>query len=578
MYSQPEYDSISLAKVARGEEVADLLLKNAKVIDCFRFEIKKADVAIKGERIAGIGEGFKAKEEIDLKGLYLSPSFIDAHIHIESTMLTPLQFAMATVPHGTGVVVSDPHEIANCLGVDGIKYMLLESRDLPLSFFFTAPSCVPATHLETSGAILGPQDIQEVLKMERIVALGEMMNFPGVIFGDKVVHEKLRIARSLNLPIDGHAPGLSGKDLCSYISSSIDSDHECTDAREALEKLGLGMWIFLREGTSEKNLVELLSAVNQDTAKRCCLCTDDRHPDEILDNGHMDYNLKLAVSRGIDPLVALSMATINPAQRFNLKGLGAISPGYLANLVALDDLSNFSIRMTFHKGILVARDGKALFKAKEIEPDERISKSINIDLSGIDLKIPAKSKRIRVIGIREGQILTDEKIVEAKVQDGLAVSNPNRDIVKLVVIERHHRTGNIGYGFVQGLGLKKGAIASTVSHDSHNLIVAGVDDESMLNAISALIEAGGGLCVATRKETKALLPLKICGLMSEKPAEVVSEELERLLKAIRSLGCKMKNPFMNLSFLALPVIPRLKLTDRGLVDVDSFSFVPLFVE
>ena len=578
MYSQPEFDSISLAKVARGEEAADLLLKNARIIDCFRSTIIEADVAIKGERIAGIGKGFRAKKEVDLKGLYLSPSFIDAHIHIESTMLTPLQFAMATVPHGTGAVVSDPHEIANCVGIDGIRYMLSESKDLPLSFFFTAPSCVPATHLETSGATLGPKEIEEVLEMERIVALGEMMNFPGVIYGDPNVHEKLHIARSLNLPIDGHAPGLSGKDLCSYISSGIDSDHECTSASEASEKLGLGMWIFLREGTSEKNLTELLPLVTQHTAKKCCLCTDDRHPDEILNNGHMDYNLKLAVSKGLDPIMAISMATINPARRFNLNGLGAVAPGYFANLVVLEDLSSFTVRRTFHKGLLVAEDGVPLFKARKVEPDERISKSININLSGLDLNITAKSRRLRAIGIKEGQILTDEKILDPKVQDGLAVSDPDRDIVKLVVIERHHRTGNIGYGFVQGLGLKKGAIASTVSHDSHNLIVAGVDDKSMLNAISTLIEAGGGLCAADQKGVMAFLPLKICGLMSEKPAEIVSEEMEELLKATRALGCRIENPFMNLSFLALPVIPKLKLTDRGLVDVDSFSFVPLFVE
>jgi len=568
-------DHKRLSEVARKTVPADLCLKGGKIVNCFTGTLQTLDIAIACGRIAAVGHDFQAHEEMDCTGKYIAPGFIDAHIHIESTMLCPKQFARAVVPRGTTCVVADPHEIANCLGVDGVRFMINQASKLPMDIFYSAPSCVPATHLETSGAELGPGEVEELLKTDGIVALGEMMNFPGVVFGDEIVHKKLEIARRLGVVIDGHAPGLKGNMLCSYVSAGIDSDHECTTPEEATEKLEMGMFLFLRQGTSEQNLKDLLPSVKPTNIHRCCLVSDDRDPDDLMDKGHMDYSLRVAVNSGLDPVSAISMATINPARRFHLENRGAICPGYFADLVILKDLRDFYVEATLFKGQLVAAEGRLISDISQKTP-ELDAYSLAVDIDKIDLSIGLEGELIRVIGIKPGQIVTEELIEPVSVKDGFAVSAPDRDIVKLAVVERHHGTGNVGLGFVKGLGLRQGAIASTIAHDSHNIIVAGVNDRDMLTAIGALVECGGGLAVTRGNRVAARLEMPIAGLMSDKPLEEVRRGLDNVKRAAAELGCTMTNPFMILSFLALPVIPKLKLTDKGLVDVEKFSFVPVF--
>jgi len=564
-----------LSAVARKKAPADLCLKNGTIVNCLTGRLEERDIAVSQGFIAGTGHDFQANEYIDCKGLFICPGFIDAHIHIESTLLSPVEFAKAVVPRGTSAVVADPHEIANCLGMTGIEYMLRASAGLPISIYFTAPSCVPATRLETSGAELGHDDIDKLLQKDRVIGLGEMMNFPGVIYSDPEVEAKLDVARKRKVPIDGHSPGLRGDSLCAYISAGIDSDHECTTAAEAAEKLHRGMWVFLRQGTAEKNLVDLIPAVTPETSSRCCLVSDDRHPDDLMDHGHMDYSLRTAVEGGMDPVTAIKLATLNPATRFGLRYNGAIAPGYHADLVLLSDLKDFQVNRTIFRGQTVAREGKALF---ELEASNIPSpKDFNLDPSTIDFTIRAEGPRARVIGIEEGQIVTRHLEAEVAVKNGMVQPDLENDIIKLFVIERHHGTGNVGKGLVKGLGIKKGAIAGSVAHDSHNLIVAGVNDQAMFNAVRAVSENGGGLCAADSERVLAVLPLPISGLMSDQPLFQVRQDVDNVIRAAKSLGASSENPFMILSFLALPVIPSLKLTDKGLVDVEKFDFVPLFL-
>lgn len=562
--------------MARKEEPADLCLCGGKVINCLSGDVQELDIAIANGRIAALGHDFQAVDKVDCSGLFIAPGFIDAHIHIESTMLSPRQFARAVVPRGTSCVIADPHEIANCLGMSGIEFMIRQAINLPMTILYTAPSCVPATHLETSGAELGPKEVETLLEMDEIVALGEMMNFPGVVFGDENVHRKLEAARRLGMVIDGHAPGLSGDMLCSYVSAGIDSDHECTTAEEAAEKLERGMYLFLRQGTSEQNLKDLLPAVNSANLHRCCLVSDDRDPDDLMDKGHMDYSLRVAVEAGLDPISAISMVTINPARRFGLRDMGAIVPGYRADLVLLEDLRDFRVKATFFNGKMVAKEGH-LTQEPDIQATEGLpARSMDVDLERLDFSIKAEGELARVIGIDPGQIVTKHLVEPVKVLNGFAVADSEKNIIKLAVIERHHGTGNIGLGFVKGLGLKQGAIASTVAHDSHNIIVAGANDNDMYLAVKALVDCGGGLVVANDSKIEALLALPIAGLMSDMELEKVRLGLDKVKQAARDLGSKITNPFMILSFLALPVIPALKLTDKGLVDVKSFSITPLF--
>ncbi|NOQ45964.1 MAG: adenine deaminase [Desulfobulbaceae bacterium] len=568
-----------LISCARGDAPPDLVLKNGRIINVFSGEILTGDVAVCEGRIAGVGN-YRTGQEVDLAGSYLSPGFIEGHIHIESSMLEPRQFARAVLPHGTTAVVCDPHEIANVKGIPGIEYILESSRNLPVDIYAMAPSCVPATHMETAGATLNADDIGRLLNHPRVLGLAEMMNFPGTVAGMDDVLGKLQKAHEKNMAVDGHAPGLTGLDLQAYCAAGISSDHECTDLREAREKLRAGMSILIREGSTARNLEALLPLVTQLTSRHCLLVSDDRHPDDLKHKGHLDDILRKAISLGLDPVTGLQMVTLNPARRFGLHQKGAIAPGYHADLVVLEDLQTFKVGQVYKQGRLVAKNGRPLadaFTESENKQEYReVLSSVNIDWSTVDFRVHARSGQVRVIDCIEWQIVTGHHKVEPRIQNNQVTADTKQDILKLAVIERHHATGNMGIGFVRGFGMQQGAIASTVAHDSHNLLVVGASDQAMMRAVREVHRMGGGLTVAGDNETLASLPLPIAGLMSDAPLATVCDELEKLRICARELGCMPDNPFMLLSFLALPVIPRLKITDQGLVDVDRFQPVSLW--
>ena len=566
-----------LIKVAKGEIKGDILLKNVNLVNVFSGEIYKTNVLLWKEFIAGIGDEYnEAHQVIDLEGKYLLPGFIDGHIHIESSLLCPSEFAKLVLPHGTTTIIADPHEIANVLGEKGIEYMLRASENLPLDIYFMIPSCVPATHMETAGGEIGIRNIENLLKEERILGLAEMMNFPGVIFGVPEVLEKIKITKENKKIVDGHSPGLSGQNLQAYISAGIESDHECTAREEAEEKLRSGMRIMIREGSAAKNLEELLPVVNEKNYHRCFFVSDDKHPEDLLHQGHINYIVRKAVKLGLSPVRAIQMATLNTAQYFNLKGKGAIAPGYIADLLIVEDLSGFNINKVFKSGKLVVNEGKLMIDIPHYE-DPSVLNTVHIkSISPYNFIIKDKGKKVKVIEIIPNQIVTRKLIIEPKVEKGEIISDTENDILKLAVVERHKNTGNIGLGLVKGFGIKKGAIASSVAHDSHNIVIVGVDNYSMALAINEISKMGGGFVVVADGEIRASLPLPIAGLMSNESGEKVIEKLKKLLKSAEDLGSQIENPFITLSFLALPVIPKLKLTDKGLVDVDKFEIVSLY--
>lgn len=567
--------SKELIKAAKGEISVDLLLKNAQMINVFSGEIYRQDVAIWDNFVVGFGD-YIAKETLDLDGLYLAPGFIDGHVHIESSMLEIPEFARAIVPRGTTSVVCDPHEIANVMGYDGIRYILESSKYNPLNVFIMLPSCVPATPFETSGSELRAFDIFPFFNEKWVLGLAEVMNYPGLLNCDPEVLDKLKITHQKR--IDGHAPGLSAKGLCAYVAAGVASDHECTTVEEAQEKLRLGLHIMIREGTVAKNMKDLLPLITPANSHRCLFVTDDRHLADQVEEGNIDHVLRSAIKCGLSPVTAIQMATLNPARYFMLNNHGAIAPGYFADLVAFESLEKIKVRKVFKNGALVAEDGKPRWKIPE-RPKMALRGSVNIKwLEGDEFKIPARTGKIRVIDLQENQLLTAQDIVEAKRVDGYAVSDPERDILKMLVLERHHASGQIGFGFVRGFGLKDGALATTIAHDSHNIIIVGSNDQDMMAAAIKLNKLGGGLVVAKEGRVIADLALPIAGLMSRKPFEEVNRELKAILEMTHLLGIKQKDPFMTLSFLALPVIPALKLTDRGLFDVTRFEHVDLFVE
>ena len=564
-----------IIKAAHGEKRVDLLLTNAQVINVFGGEIIKDAIAISDGIIVGYGQ-YKAKNTIDLKGRYVAPGFIDSHVHIESSMTCISEFAKAVLVHGTTAVAADPHEIANVLGAAGIEYMLKSAEQQPMNIYFTLPSCVPATDMETAGAHLTAEDLQPFFDREKIVALAEMMNFPGVIFRDADVLAKIESARLQKKPVDGHAPGLKEQALYAYIAAGIQSDHECTTAQEAKEKLMAGMYIMVREGTGAKNLQALLPVINAKTSRRMMWCTDDRHPHDLIEDGHIDSIVREAIASGLDPMIAIQMATLNPAEYFGLSHLGAIAPGKQADLVVFSDIKKPVIDQVYYRGVLTAENGR-------IQDDIRfpaaatVPPSIQVELPNIDFSIPAEKNRVRVIEIVAGQLITHERIEKAAVKNNEAVSDVSRDLLKIAVVERHKGTGSIGKAFVKGFGIQRGALASSVAHDSHNIIIVGATDEDMQAALKAVVQMGGGLAAVLDQKILAELALPVAGLMSLEPVRSVRDQLDRLIQSSHEMGAELKDPFMMLSFLALPVIPELKLTDRGLIDVNKFEVVSLFV-
>ena len=562
-----------LIAAARGELEADLLLEGGELVNVFSGEIHRADVSIYGGYVAGF-DCSSARMAISVEDHLIAPGFIDAHVHIESSMVMPSEYARAVVPRGTLAVIADPHEIANVLGVDGISYLLRSAENIPMRFLVTAPSCVPATPLETSGAALGVSEIASLLEDPRVVGLGEMMNYPGVIHGDGSVLAKLEIAATKNKTICGHAPGLRGRDLHTYAAVLIEDDHECTRAEEAMEQLRSGVRIMIREGSAARNLDDLVGIIRDHNTPNIMLCTDDLAPRDIMQR-HIDHMIRRIIGAGIDPVAAIQMATINPARHFGLRRTGAVAPGYRADIVVMNH--DFQVRRVIFEGREVARDGRLTERIESRSVQLSSSMNVRMPITRESFKIPASGRIARVIGIVPNQILTEMIAARPAVREGEVVSDTRNDILKIAVIERHRSTGNVGLGLVSGFGLKRGAIASSVSHDSHNITVVGVEDKSMLRAVESLISMGGGW-VAVNGKMIASLPLPIAGLLSERCMEDVVEGAEDVISASHSLGSELEDPFMTLSFLALPVIPELRITDRGLVDVREFRHVPLFLE
>ncbi|HEC23301.1 MAG TPA: adenine deaminase [Chloroflexi bacterium] len=563
-----------LIEIARGDQPAALLLKNARLVNVFSGEVQETDIAIRRSRIVGVGKGYEAERVIDLGGKYVAPGYIDAHVHIESSMCTPREFAKAVIPHGVTSVVTDPHEIANVLGLEGIGFMLDQAKYGPLSMYVMASSCVPATHMETAGAKLEAYDIEHLKSNPWVLGLAEVMNYPGVVHASEDVLAKLEAFG--DMIIDGHCPGLSGKELNAYVAAGVASDHECTTVEEAREKLRLGMTIFIREATNAHNLRTLLPLVTPANSRRICFCTDDRQPADLLDEGSIDYMVRVAIQEGIDPITAIRMGTLNTAEYFGLRDRGAIAPGRRADLFIFSDLNNPVPEQVYRGGYLVAENGEML-PIKEARRPIELRSSMNIRWETVDFAIPAEGAKARVIGSIPNQLVTEHLIEEIKQVDGYAVPDVERDILKMAVIERHRATGNMGKGFIHGIGLKRGAIAGTVAHDHHNLVVIGTDDESMMAAAQAIAQMGGGLVAVDGETILAQLPLPVAGLMSDQPIGEVRAGMDRLLGAAQELGSSLHDPFMAMSFMALEVIPSLKLTDVGLVDVDQFRLVDLFV-
>ncbi len=570
------FDSIKKQiRAARRKIAADVVLKNGRLLNVFTGRIQKKDVAVCEGIIVGVGDDYYGENERDLNGGIIAPGLIDGHLHIESSMMTPVNLAEALLVRGTTTVVADPHEIANVWGMAGIWYMIKESESIPFDFFFMAPSCVPATPLETSGAILTAADLRVLKDHPRVLGLAEVMNFPGVIMEDEQVLEKLILFRDRIL--DGHCPGLTSYDLQAYLTAGIRSDHETTEPAEAIEKLESGMMIMIREGSRAKNLSALLPLVHDKNLSRFCIVSDDLHPEDILLKGHMDHRLRKAVKLGLDPVSAVQMVTRNPSEYFGLKDRGAVAPGFVADMVVFDDLESFNIVAVYKNGRQMVTAGTSTGFPKPQTSSANASGVLNMaPLKPEDLKLVHSGGKARVMEIIPDQILTRQTYETVPSENGLVKSSVGSDILKLCVIERHQASGRIGLGLVRGFGIKRGALASSVAHDSHNVIAVGVTDEEIVLAVESVRLMGGGLAVVSEDRVLAEVPLEIAGLMSTLPLKKLCNQLAGIRKAAAELECRVEEPFMILSFLSLPVIPELKLTDRGLVDASRFEFVPLF--
>ena len=562
-----------------------LLLINGTVVNVFTCETERADVLIENDKIIGVGDYADEKADIirDVRGKFICPGFIDGHIHIESSMLLPGEFARAAVCHGTTAVVADPHEIANVCGTDGIEYMLESSSGLPLTVYLTLPSCVPATRFDEAGAVLGAKDLDPFYDHPRVIGLGEVMDYPGVVAGDPGLNEKIRCAAAHHAAINGHAPLLTGKGLDRYISMGIRDDHECTSAEEARERIRKGQWVMIRQGTAARNLEALLPLFDEPWSHRCLLVCDDKHPADLVTIGHIDDIIRQSVQAGKDPLIGIRMATIQAAEHFGLRDLGAVAPGYDADILILDNLENIAVEDVFCKGIPVVENRRILqWNTPEVcgELDAKVRNSFHMEeLSASDFRMACDDvKRCRVIQLVKNELLTEEWItdIDFHQRNGIDI---DRDILKLAVIERHSNTGHIGLGLISGTGMKHGAIASSVSHDSHNLIIIGTNENDMTVAGNRIRELGGGCCVADNGKIISEMPLPVAGLMTDESAAVIAEQNASLRESVYTLGVPRElEPFMSMAFVSLPVIPHIKMTTKGLVDVDRQEIISLFAE
>jgi len=562
--------------VARGDEPADLVLKGGRVLSVFTGELLDADVAISGQYVAAVGPGYEGRETFDATGLTLLPGLIDGHMHIESTKLLPDQFARAVLPHGTTTVVIDPHEIANVFGLKGVRALLASAEHVPIEIFVMVSSCVPASEFESSGATVSAEEIGSFLGEDpRVLGVAEMMNFPSVVAGTDDSLSKLEQSRLAgNRHIDGHAPGLSGRALNAYVAAGVRSDHECTTLEEAVEKRRLGMWIMIREGSAARNVEALLPLVLRHGPANTLLCTDDREPDDLVDDGHIDAVMRKAIALGCPPAEAVVMATLNAARYHGLAEHGAIAPGYVADVVAVSTLEDVRPEAVWKRGREVVRDGSAIGVPPSTVP-EWMRGSVRLGPVDADAFAVRANGAVRVIGVSPGAIVTQALVDEPGRCDGLAVADPSRDLAKIAVIERHRRTGRIGLGFVRGFGLRRGALASSYAHDAHNVVVVGVDDADMAAAVNRLSETGGGQVAVAEGLVVGEVACPIGGLLSDRPMEEVAGAVRSMHRAVRRLGGTLPSPFMAMSFLALSVIPELKITDRGLVDTVRFELVPL---
>lgn len=563
-----------LIETARGLTDADLVIKNAQLVNVLSEEIYTTDIAITNDMIVGLGKCYKGKQEIDANGAYVVPSFIDGHVHLESSMMLAKEFASAVLPTGTTCVVTDPHEIANVLGINGINFMMETTKNIGLDVYFTLPSCVPASPFETSGYVLSADALALLIENPRVLGLAEMMNYVGVINSEDKEIAKLEVAQKCEKRIDGHAPKLCGKDLCAYVVSGIKSDHECTSPEEALEKMRLGLNVMIREGSAARDLDSLIPLLKQNNTRKCIFVTDDRHPTDLKE--HINGMVRRVVEAGVDPIKAIQCASLNTAEYFGLKKVGAVAPGYKANLLILPDLKSFKPHYVVKDGKIVAKDGVLTSSITDVFIPSYIN-SINIEkLTLEDFVIIPKSNRVKAIEIIPEQLITKETISEIKIKDNNAVSNLENDTLKICVIERHHAFKSIGKGFIKGFNLKSGAIASTVAHDSHNMIVIGTNDNDMFVAAQELIKCGGGKIVVNNGEVVAKLALPIAGLISDKTFVEVLDECYSLNDAIKIIGSDLENPFMTMAFLSLSVIPDLKITDKGVFSAKIFDFIDIF--
>jgi adenine deaminase len=563
----------NLIKQARGEELADLVFKNCKVINVFTKTIEIEDIAISNGVILGTGKYF-GKKEIDCSGFFVSPGFIDGHVHIESSMLTPTGYALAVMPKGTTTIIADCHEIANVCGKTGVKYMLDSAARTPLDVFMMIPSCVPATSFETSGAVLNAQDLLELKQLDNVLGLGEMMNYPGVISQDIETHKKLEAYS--DLIIDGHAPSVFGKDLNAYILSGVKTDHECTSPLELVDKVKKGMYIHLREGSQTKNVIDLLPGVDTSYSNRLLFCSDDLHPSDIIKDGHMNHNINIATKNGLDPITAIQMASINIATCYNLKHHGAIAPGYFADLVFFDDIHNIQPKFVYKKGELVAKNGEALFETRPLI-NKDVENTVHLNLENFDYNFHLKFDFVNIIQLVKNNITTRKHVEQVQLINGDIDLKKSDDLLKLFVLERHHATGNVGKALIRGYGLKNAAIALSIAHDSHNVIVVGDNETDVSVAIQKIQEIQGGIVLVRDGIVFDYLELEIAGIMTNKHAPYVREKLENMEKEIRKLGVKeeIDDPFLVLAFLSLPVIPDIKCTDKGLFDVRKFKIISI---